>query len=106
MISVHKKLTLSQFYEIIFNKQELQIEPEVMATVEGSHSFLKEFAENKVIYGVNTGFGPMAQYRIRDEDTHQLQYNLIRSHAAGTGDLLSAIQVKAAMLTRLSNISK
>ena len=39
---------------------------------------LKEFSENKVIYGVNTGFGPMAQYKIDKKDTIQLQYNLIR----------------------------
>ncbi|WP_437919213.1 HAL/PAL/TAL family ammonia-lyase [Sphingobacterium sp. LRF_L2] len=106
MISVDKKLTLSQVYEILFNNQPLEVQSDVLEIVEESHLFLKKFAENKVIYGVNTGFGPMAQYRVKDEDTHQLQYNLIRSHAAGTGDLLSPIQVKAAMLTRLSNISK
>ncbi len=106
MISVDKKLTLSQIYEVLFDEQPLDVQPEVIDTIEKSHLFLKEFAANKVIYGVNTGFGPMAQYRIKDEDTHQLQYNLIRSHAAGTGDLLSPLQVKAAMLTRLTNISK
>ncbi|GHE40535.1 HAL/PAL/TAL family ammonia-lyase [Sphingobacterium griseoflavum] len=106
MISVDKKLTLSQVYEVLFNEQSLDVQADVIDIVEKSHAFLREFAANKVIYGVNTGFGPMAQYRIKDEDTHQLQYNLIRSHAAGTGDLLSPLQVKAAMLTRLANISK
>jgi len=106
MISVDKKLTLSQIYEVLFDGQPLDVQPEVIDIIEKSHLFLKEFAANKVIYGVNTGFGPMAQYRIKDEDTHQLQYNLIRSHAAGTGDLLAPLQVKAAMLTRLANISK
>ncbi|MFD2967352.1 HAL/PAL/TAL family ammonia-lyase [Sphingobacterium bambusae] len=106
MISVDKKLTLSQIYEVLFDGQPLDVQPEVIDIIEKSHLFLKEFAANKVIYGVNTGFGPMAQYRIKDEDTHQLQYNLIRSHAAGTGDLLAPLQVKAAMLTRLTNISK
>ncbi|KGE14858.1 HAL/PAL/TAL family ammonia-lyase [Sphingobacterium deserti] len=106
MISVDKKLTLSQVYEVLFNDEPLRVHNEVIDVVEKSHLFLKEFAANKIIYGVNTGFGPMAQYRIKDEDTHQLQYNLIRSHAAGTGDLLSPLQVKAAMLTRLTNISK
>lgn len=106
MISVEKKITLLQFYDIIFNGQPLSIDREVWRIVEESHTFLKAFAADKVIYGVNTGFGPMAQYRIKDEDTHQLQYNLIRSHAAGTGELLSPIQIKAAMLTRLLNISK
>jgi histidine ammonia-lyase len=48
----------------------------------------------------------MAQYRIQDTDRIQLQYNLIRSHASGTGDLLPPDIVKAAMLTRLCNLSK
>src|SRR5690606_7905518 len=48
----------------------------------------------------------MAQYRIQDADRIQLQYNLIRSHASGTGELLPADVVKAAMITRLCNLSK
>lgn len=106
MISLNNTLTLSQFREIIFNHQDLAVSEEVWATIEESHQFLKAFAANKVIYGVNTGFGPMAQYRVRDKDTHQLQYNLIRSHASGTGDLLPPTIVKATMLTRLTNVSK
>lgn len=106
MISVDKELTLSQFYEIIFEGEPFDIEQEVLDLVRESHTFLKEFAANRVIYGVNTGFGPMAQYRIQDEDTNQLQYNLIRSHAAGTGDVLPPLHVKATMLTRLANLSK
>lgn len=106
MISVDKELTLSQFYEIVFKDELLDIHQGVLQAVKESHIFLKEFAANRVIYGVNTGFGPMAQYRIQDEDTNQLQYNLIRSHAAGTGDILSPLHVKATMLTRLANLSK
>ncbi|MGO1244089.1 histidine ammonia-lyase [Sphingobacterium sp. JB170] len=106
MISVEKKLTLTQFYQVVFDGDLLGVDPGVWRTVEESHTFLKVFAKNKVIYGVNTGFGPMAQYRIKDSETRQLQYNLIRSHAAGTGELLSPMLVKAAMLTRLSNLSK
>ncbi|PRD53948.1 HAL/PAL/TAL family ammonia-lyase [Sphingobacterium gobiense] len=106
MISVDKELTLSQFYAVVFKDEPLGVEQEVLRAIEESHTFLKEFAANRVIYGVNTGFGPMAQYRIQDADTNQLQYNLIRSHAAGTGDILSSLHVKATMLTRLTNLSK
>jgi histidine ammonia-lyase len=66
---------------------------------------LKSFSENKVIYGVNTGFGPMAQYKIKDSERIQLQYNLIRSHASGTGQPLPSMYVKAAMLARLNTLS-
>ena len=106
MISVEKKITSDQFFKVIFDGVEVALAEHVLAEVEASHQFLKGFAAGRVIYGVNTGFGPMAQYRIPDADTKELQYNLIRSHASGTGELLSPILVKATMLTRLANLSK
>ncbi len=54
---------------------------------------------------MNTGFGPMAQFKISDEDTHQLQYNLIRSHSSGIGNPLPAEEVKACMLARMNTLS-
>jgi len=73
--------------------------------VEASHRFILDFSRDKVIYGVNTGFGPMAQYRISSADRENLQYNLIRSHASGTGEPLPEIYVKAAMISRLKSLS-
>lgn len=66
-----------------------------------SYEFLKEFSKDKVIYGINTGFGPMAQWRIEDEHLKELQYNIIRSHSTGAGERLPDICVRAAMLSRL-----
>ena len=54
---------------------------------------------------MNTGFGPMAQYKIKDSERIQLQYNLIRSHASGTGNPIAPMYVKAAMLARLNTLS-
>ncbi len=52
------------------------------------------------IYGINTGFGKLANVRIPADQLDRLQVNLIRSHAAGVGDLLAADVVRAAMLLR------
>lgn len=106
MVSIYNDLSLDQFADVLLQSKPVSLSTETKEVVEQSHSFLKSFIENKIIYGINTGFGPMAQYRIQDEDRIQLQYNLIRSHASGTGDLLPADVVKAAMLTRLCNLSK
>src|SRR5690606_37043154 len=59
-------------------------------------------SDRKLIYGINTGFGPMAQYKINDEDREQLQYNLIRSHCSGVGKTLSPSQTKSLILARLN----
>ena len=72
--------------------------------VEDCHLFLKDFAAEKVIYGINTGFGPMAQWRVDDKYLSDLQYNIIRSHSTGAGEPLADVYVKAAMVARTTNL--
>lgn len=57
-------------------------------------------ATGQTIYGVNTGFGKLANVRVAADKLDQLQSNLIRSHAAGVGDPLSGPVVRALMLLR------
>lgn len=105
MKRINSYLKLDEFESIVFGNEKVEVSDDVQARVKASFDFLKEFSANKIIYGVNTGFGPMAQYRINDEDRLQLQYNLIRSHASGTGRPMSPINVKAAILARLNTLS-
>lgn len=105
MPEIKGSLGIEEFYQVIFDKEPIQLSKELLKSVEESHNFLKNFSKNKVIYGVNTGFGPMAQYRIEDSETIRLQYNLIRSHASGTGNPIPPKYVKAAMLARLNTLS-
>ncbi|MFY0481840.1 HAL/PAL/TAL family ammonia-lyase [Flavobacterium sp. PLA-1-15] len=105
MSTINEYLSLADFTAIVFHKNNVELSQGVLNRVEESFDFLDKFSKNKVIYGVNTGFGPMAQYRIKDEDRLQLQYNLIRSHSSGTGKPLSAVCVKSAMLARLNTLS-
>nr|WP_315223910.1 aromatic amino acid ammonia-lyase [uncultured Flavobacterium sp.] len=105
MSTINEYLSLAEFEAIIFGENKVTISDAVLNRVNESFDFLKEFSGNKVIYGVNTGFGPMAQYRIKESDQIQLQYNLIRSHASGTGKPLSPVFAKAAILARLNTLS-
>ena len=94
-------LTINTTNKIINGKEKLSISEEEMARVRKSYDFLKGFSSNKVIYGINTGFGPMAQWRVDDKYLKDLQYNIIRSHATGAGEPLDDKCVKAAMIARL-----
>jgi histidine ammonia-lyase len=106
MITITKEqLSLFDYKCILFDQDSITISEETLQQVEKCFLFLKEFSVNKVIYGVNTGLGPMAQYRIDNDELINLQYNLIRSHAAGAGKPLSPIYVKAAMISRLKSLS-
>ena len=105
MPKLEGKLGIEEFYSVIFKGESISIDKKVMDTVQKSFDFLSDFSKNKIIYGVNTGFGPMAQYKIKDSERIRLQYNLIRSHASGTGNAISPRHVKAAMLARLNTLS-
>jgi histidine ammonia-lyase len=98
-----KSLSLNEVASLLFGDAELTLDAAALQQVEASYSFLKAFSAKKLIYGINTGFGPMAQYRISDKDTFQLQYNLIRSHSSGTGKIMSPLHTKALMIARLSS---
>jgi histidine ammonia-lyase len=60
---------------------------------------------DELVYGITTGFGALARVHIPPADVQQLQHNLVRSHAAGAGDLLPAEVVRAMMLLRARTLS-
>jgi histidine ammonia-lyase len=94
-------ISLEQFNALVNRERRLVISPETRAKVAASHEFLRSFSSDKVIYGINTGFGPMAQYRVNDADRVRLQYNLIRSHSSGAGKLLGPEHARAVSIARL-----
>ena len=105
MISIaDRQLTLNECSEILFKEKKISLQASALKKVSDSHTFLKTFSKNKIIYGINTGFGPMAQYKVSEENLVQLQYNLIRSHCSGSGKLMPPILVKAMMIARLNSL--
>ena len=70
-----RKIKIDDYYKILFQNEEIEISAEALNRVENCYNFLDEFHKNKIIYGINTGLGPMAQYQISVEDRISLQYN-------------------------------
>jgi len=97
-------LTLDDFSDILYKEKAITLPASSLEKINVNFQFLQKFASNKLIYGINTGFGPMAQYKVSDENLLQLQYNLIRSHSSGSGTLLAPVLVKALMIARLNSL--
>lgn len=97
------QLTFDQIRDILINGRAMTIDASTMSRVESCHAFLQQFANDRIIYGINTGFGPMAQWRVEDAHLEELQYNIIRSHSTGAGEPLDDLDVKAAMIARLGS---
>ena len=80
--------------------------PSAAAFSRGARTVAKILAQGEPIYGVNTGFGKLAQTRIADEDLTDLQLNLLRSHAAGTGAPLPPAVVRLILLLKIKSLSR
>ncbi len=98
---VNDKLQIEEIKSIIEENSIVELDADTRDRVADCFGFLEAFSKDKVIYGINTGFGPMAQWRIDDDHLNELQYNIIRSHSTGAGEPLPVICVRAAMLARL-----
>ena len=63
-------------------------------------------AEGRTAYGINTGFGLLAQTRIADEDLQNLQRSLVLSHAAGVGEALDDALVRLIMVLKINSLAR
>jgi histidine ammonia-lyase len=76
------------------------------AGVEASVAAVRELvAQHAAVYGINTGFGKLAQTRIADADLAQLQTNLVLSHSAGVGQPLAAPVVRLMLLLKAASLA-
>ena len=104
MITFKDRITLNEVEKVLYSGENIEVSSDWMARVDACYKFLEKFAAEKVIYGINTGFGPMAQWRVDDRYLTDLQYNIIRSHATGAGEPLDDVYVKSAMVARLGTV--
>lgn len=66
----------------------------------------RAFAENRIVYGVTTGFGALASTHVGHDAALAMQVNLVRSHAAGVGPPLSSDVVRAMLLLRARTLAQ
>ena len=96
-----QRLALSDIAATAFGKGTVEISTEARARIAASRKVIDEIiARDSVVYGVNTGFGKLADVRIPQDELRELQLNLVRSHACGIGSPLSETEVRAMMLLR------
>lgn len=105
LILTGSSLTIQDIDKIVKDaKVSVLIADSTFSNMENSRKFLEQEMGKRVIYGVNTGFGPMASHIISEHQTVSLQKNLVRSHAAGIGNPLPEEYVLAAMVIRLNTL--
>ena len=101
-------LTLTQVYDVMHRRSgKVSVDSKALGRVAIAQKFILDaVANNKVIYGVTTGFGSMCDRCISADDAAKLQVNLIRSHAIGTGNPVPPEIVRTMLLLRINCIAK
>ena len=98
-------LTLRSAMDVAEGGVPVQASPASLKKLERFRALLeKKLASGEVVYGINTGFGSLADKVISPEHLEELQLNLIRSHSSGVGSPLPVEVVRAAMLIRLNSL--
>ncbi len=96
-----KRLTVQNIKDIISGNKDYIFSEKDKTEALQSYKYLNIFSKDNLVYGLNTGFGPMANHKVSKADQTNLQYNLIRSHSSGMGSTLSKKVVLTLMIIRL-----
>lgn len=99
-------LTLRDLVNVARNGYSIEIDEEAIKKVNYASSLIQKWVEdNRIIYGVTTGFGDLATVNVDRDKCTLLQENLLRSHAVGVGEPLPVETVRAIMLLRLNGLT-
>lgn len=101
-------LTLVQFETILESNATIDLGEEVKAKIVTCRTYLDQKAStnDRLIYGINTGFGSLCNTQINSEELEQLQQNLVLSHACGTGEEVPSPIVRRMLLLKAIGLSK
>jgi len=100
-------LTLENIEQIIAHNKKLSLSEEAKINITKCREYLDQKMESQQepIYGINTGFGSLCNVIISNENLSQLQENLVKSHACGTGELVPQAIVKMMLLLKIQSLS-
>jgi histidine ammonia-lyase len=100
-------LTLEDLAAIADDHAEVALDARAAGAVDASRALVDTYAAGDApVYGINTGFGSLAEVKIEKSALGELQRNLLRSHAAGVDDPLPARAVRAMMALRANVLAK
>ena len=101
------KLTIDQLTQFYYANDPITLSESCWQDVEKSRNVVMELIDRgETVYGLNTGFGLLANKKISTEDLAKLQVNLVRSHSAGIGRLMDGSVVRLIMLLKATSLAR
>ena len=100
-------LTLNDLRDLTKESTRISLDSGCYEAIRNSHQVIRNVLEtDKIVYGINTGFGALANTRIEAGDLGKLQQKIVLSHAAGTGELLSDEVVRLILALKVSSLAR
>ena len=100
-------LTVGKTIAIASGKMKASLTKEAIDRIKSSESYVREIVDTgKTVYGVNTGFGILANSKISPEDTTTLQHKILQSHSVGVGDPIPKEVAKIMMITKVHALAQ
>ncbi len=101
------KLTLQTLRRVSEKPIHITLDANSLANIKSSCSLINEIViKDKVVYGVTTGFGMLANKKIAANDIHDLQKKIVLSHSAGVGNYLDDNIVRLIMLLKINSLAR
>jgi len=100
-------MTIGRALNLVRGLEKGILTPPVREKVQKNRDVVENIVhKQKVVYGINTGFGPLCTTLIDEEDTKKLQYNLLMSHSVGVGNLVDREIAKLMMILKVHSLAK
>lgn len=101
------QLSLQMIKSILKENKQCVLDESAVPLIDASCRIVHQvIADKRTIYGINTGFGSLANHRISEEHLKQLQRNIVLSHACGAGELLSDGVVALILLLKINSLAQ
>jgi len=101
------KLTVKKALDISNGKLKARVNKAAKSKIRACHQEVLAIAnQDKAVYGINTGFGPLCNTRISKKNTSQLQKNLLLSHSVGVGNPVSQEIAKLMLILKVHSLSQ
>ena len=101
------QITLNQLRQVARNKIHVTLATSAIPAINKSQALVNQMiSEDHTVYGINTGFGLLANTRIEVEDLEELQRSIVLSHAAGIGKFMEDSTVRLMMVLKVNSLSR
>lgn len=100
-------LTIENLAEIVYHNRQIGLSADAVESIQRARrNVLRIIESGQTVYGINTGFGALGTVKIPSDKVRELQLNLVRSHAGGSGDPLPEEVTKAILVLMVNGLSK